>query len=98
MSTVSNPRDAGFDPDRLERLAATIEADVASEVYDGAEVVVARGGLVAFHRQFGFADRAGRRKVTPAQPFITMSIGKQLTATAVFQRVERGDFSLATPV
>src|SRR5258705_10145696 len=98
MSTVSNPRDAGFDPDRLERLAATIEADVASEVYDGAEVVVARGGLVAFHRQFGFADRAGRRKVAPAQPFVSMSIGKQLVVATAFQRIERGDFALTTPV
>jgi CubicO group peptidase (beta-lactamase class C family) len=95
---MTDPRDAGFDPDRLERLAAAIEHDVAAERYDGCEVVVARGGLVAFHRQFGFADRAARRKVAPAQPFITMSIGKQLTVAAVFQRIERGDFALTTSV
>jgi CubicO group peptidase (beta-lactamase class C family) len=98
MHVVADPRDAGFDPDRLERLAAAIDADVASERYDGCEVVVARGGAVGFHRQFGFAERATGRRVEPAQPFLTMSIGKQLTAAAVFQRIERGDFSLATPV
>ena len=87
MPAPIDPRDAGFDPDRLERLAAAIEQDVAAELYDGCEVVIARGGLVAFHRQFGFADRASGRKVVPAQPFVTMSIGKQLTVAAVFQRI-----------
>lgn len=98
MTPLSDPRDAGFDPDRLERLARTIQADVDGERYDGCEVVVARGGAVAFHRQFGFAERATGRRVTPAQPFVSMSIGKQLTVAAVFQRIERGDFALATPV
>ena len=98
MPIQIDPRDAGFDPERLERLATAIEHDVASERYDGCEVVVARGGLVAFHRQFGFADRAARRKIGPAQPFVSMSIGKQLVVTTVFQRIERGDFALTTPV
>ena len=98
MPAPIDPRDAGFDAERLERLATAIERDVASERYDGCEVVVARGGIVAFHRQFGFADRAGRRKVAPAQPFVSMSIGKQLVVATVFQRIERGDFALTTPV
>jgi len=98
MTEPIDPGDAGFDPDRLERLATAIERDVANERYDGCEVVVARGGLVAFHRQFGFADRASRRKIAPAQPFVSMSIGKQLVVTTAFQRIERGDFALTTPV
>ena len=98
MATSVDPRDAGFDPDRLERLAEAIQADVDAERYDGCELVVARGGEVGFHRQFGFADRATGRRVERAQPFVSMSIGKQLTVAAVFQRIERGDFGLATPV
>jgi len=98
MPIPIDPRDAGFDPERLERLATAIDHDIANERWDGCEVVVARGGLVAFHRQFGFADRAGRRKVAPAQPFVSMSIGKQLVVATVFQRIERGDFGLTTPV
>jgi len=94
----SAARDTGFEPERLERLAAAIEQDVAAERYDGAEVVVARGGIVALHRQLGFAERATRRRVERAQPFVSMSIAKQLTVAAVFQRIERGDFALTTPV
>jgi CubicO group peptidase (beta-lactamase class C family) len=96
--TVSDPREAGFDPDRLARLTVAIAHDVDAARYDGCEVVVARGGMVALHKQFGFADRARGRRVEPHQPFVTMSIGKQLTVAAVFQRIERGDFSLTTPV
>jgi CubicO group peptidase (beta-lactamase class C family) len=95
---VNDPRDAGFDPDRLARLAAAIEADVAAQRYDGCELVVAREGRVAFHRQFGFADRAAGRPVAPGQPFVTMSIGKQLAVVAALQRIERGDFGLGTRV
>ena len=50
-------RDTGFDPSRLERLDEVITGDIAAECYDGCELVVARHGVVAFHRQFGFTDR-----------------------------------------
>jgi CubicO group peptidase (beta-lactamase class C family) len=96
--TVGDPREAGFDPDRLGRLTVAIAHDIDTALYDGCEVVVARGGTIAFHKQFGFADRARNRRVDARQPFVTMSIGKQLTVTAVFQRIERGDFALTTPV
>lgn len=91
-------RDADLEPTGLERLADAIERDIAAERYDGCEVVVARHGVVAFHRQFGFSNRASATPVAVAQPFVTMSIGKQLTVAAVLQRIERGDFSLTTPV
>lgn len=98
MTSDVDPQDAGFDPDRLERLAHAIQADIDAARYDGCDVVVARGGTVAFARQFGFAERATGRRVQRAQPFVSMSIGKQLTVAAVFQRIERGDFGLTTPV
>jgi CubicO group peptidase (beta-lactamase class C family) len=93
-----DPAAAGFDPDRLDRLAAAIESDIQSERYDGCELVVARGGQVGFHRQFGFAERATGRRVAAAQPFVTMSLGKQFLVALVLQRIERGDFALTTRV
>jgi CubicO group peptidase (beta-lactamase class C family) len=98
MPTTTEPRDAGFDPGRLDQLARVIDADVAAGRYDGCEMVVARDGKVAYHRQHGFADRVAGRRVEPQQPFVTMSIGKQLIVVAALQRMERGDFTLTTPV
>lgn len=93
-----HPAAAGFHPDALARLGAAIEADIAAERFDGCEIVVGRGGRLAAHAQFGFADRGRGRRVEPHQPFVTMSIGKQFTVAAVFQRIERGDFALTTRV
>jgi len=90
--------DAGFDPGRLARLAQALRADVAAERYDGCEVVVARGGRIAFHEHVGFAERATGRAVEAAQVFVTMSVAKQFTAALVLERIERGQLALTTPV
>ena len=93
-----DPAAAGFDPGWLDRLGAAIERDIQAERYDGCELVVARGGRIGFHRQFGFADRAAGRRVAAAQPFVTMSLGKQFLVALVLQRIERGEFALTTRV
>src|SRR5262245_10510953 len=96
--TAPQPREAGFDPERLELLGRAIDADIEAERYDGCEVVVARGGIVAYHGTHGWADRAARRRVERGQRFITMSIGKQLTVALVLRCIEEGHFALSTPV
>lgn len=93
-----NPRELGFDPARLERLSDIIRADIAAERYDGCELVVGRGGNVAYCERFGFADRAAGRPVERAQPFITMSVAKQFTVVLALRAIERGHFALSTPV
>jgi hypothetical protein len=61
MTTI-HPTDLGLDPDRLRRLTAAIDDDVTAERYDGAVVLVARGGQVALHEAIGWADRAAGRR------------------------------------
>ena len=68
-----NAREAGFDAERLARLTLAIEQDIEAERYDGCELIVGRGGRVAYHDRFGWADRAAGRRVEKDQPFITMS-------------------------
>ncbi|HYB98972.1 MAG TPA: serine hydrolase domain-containing protein [Candidatus Limnocylindrales bacterium] len=96
MST--DARELGFDPERLERLRRTINADIDAERYDGCVVLVARGGHVAMHEAFGFADRASGRHARTDDVFFSMSIAKQLTNAVVMMRVERGDIALTTAV
>ena len=88
----------GFDPQRLARLSEAIQRDIDSERYDGCELVVGRGGTVVYHQWFGWADRAAKRRVEKDQSFISMSIGKQFVVALILNRIERGDFSLSTPV
>lgn len=88
----------GFDPQRLAHLGTAIRADIAAERYDGCEVVVGRGGMVAYHEAFGFADRAAGRAIERDQVFVTMSIGKQFTVALVLNRIERGELAFTTRV
>ena len=96
--TIADPAELGFDPTRLARLTAAIDADVAAERYDGAVVLVARGGQVALHEAIGFADRAARRRARTDDVFAVFSVSKTLTTAAVLVRVDRGELALTTPV
>ncbi len=92
------PEDVGLDPERLARLTAAVERDVAAERYDGAAVLVARRGAVALHEAVGFADRATGRRARVDDVFHLFSITKTLTAVSVLSRIERGQLALTTPV
>ncbi len=88
----------GFDEGRLERLPLAIEQDVANERYDGAVVLVARGGEIALHQAVGFAERASGRKARLDDIFYLFSITKTFTGAAVLRRVDQGEVLLTTPV
>jgi beta-lactamase class C len=63
----------------------------------GAAVVVRRRGQTSFF-DFGDADRATRRRVSPDDIFNLASVGKLFPAILLAQAVERGEVSLDDPV
>ena len=94
-------RDAGqhgFDPDRLLKLKQAIEADTCRTAYDGAEVLVARGGSVVMHEAIGHTNLAGKRKAAIGDIYFIMSLTKQMTVARVLMDIENGKFELTTPV
>ncbi len=95
---MAKPADVGIDAERLGRLSSTIKEDVAKQKYDGAVVVVARGGKVVMHEAIGFTERASGRTARTDDVFLIFSITKSLTAAAVLARVDRGELSLNTKV
>jgi CubicO group peptidase (beta-lactamase class C family) len=95
---TSDPAELGLDPARLARLTAAIDADVAAERYDGAVVLVARGGEVALHEAIGWADRGAGRRAKIDDVFSIFSVTKALTTATVLMRVDRGELALTTPV
>jgi CubicO group peptidase (beta-lactamase class C family) len=96
--TTTDPSDLGLDPARLAHLTAALDADVAAERYDGAVVLVARGGRIALHDAIGWADRAARRRARTDDVFSIFSVTKTLTTATVLMRVDRGELALTTPV
>lgn len=95
---TANPAELGLDATRLDRLAAAIKSDVAQEKYDGAVVIVARGGTIAMHEAIGLAERASGRAARTDDVFFIFSVTKQLTAATVLARIDRGELSLTTRV
>ena len=93
-----NPAELGFNPQALDRLIPTIVKDIAQQQYDGAVLLVARGGQVALHEAIGFAERDAQRLARLDDVFCLFSVTKTLTAAAVLQCVDRGELALTTRV
>ncbi|MGE0485504.1 MAG: serine hydrolase domain-containing protein [Gammaproteobacteria bacterium] len=90
--------DLGFDPLRLARLPARIDADIEAGRYHGAALAVSRHGELVYRDVHGHADRAAGRPLTLDDTFVTFSIGKQFTNVVVLNRIENGDLWLDMPV
>ncbi|HJP40078.1 MAG TPA: serine hydrolase domain-containing protein [Dehalococcoidia bacterium] len=88
----------GMDGARLDRITKVIAWDIEQEQYDGAVVLVARRGKVAYHQAIGFAERKTQRPATIDDVFCLFSVTKTFTAVALLQCVDRGDIRLFTPV
>jgi len=93
---VSNPRDAGMNPEYLARLKRAVEQDMEKGLYDGAGFIVARGGKIVMREAVGMSDRAKGRAASIDDIYFIMSITKQITAVSVLMAIERGDFTLNT--
>ena len=96
--TQADPKDLGFDLERLARVEHLIDADIDAKRYDGAAIRVTRGGNVALSATRGLAERTSARRLESDAVFATMSVGKQFTNTIVLNRIERGDLRLMMPV
>ena len=94
----SSPRRAGLTRHDSTTFVACMQNDIEREQYDGAVVIVARGGQVVLHQALGFAERASQRVMQKDAVFYLFSVTKALTATAILARVDRGQLALTTRV
>lgn len=95
---ISDAGKHGFDPDRLLKLKQAIEVDTSRAVYDGAEVLVARGGSMVMHEAIGHTNLAANRKAAIGDIYFIMSLTKQMTVARVLMDIENGKFELTTKI
>ena len=88
----------GLRPDRMAHLKATIEADIAKELYYGAVIKVARGGEVGIEAAFGAEGPAGTKPLALDSVFSIFSTTKAMTNVLTFRAIELGQFALTTKV
>ena len=63
----------GFDADRLGHLGQVIQRDIAAQRYDGAVLLVARGGKTVLDEAFGWAHRDRERRLKADDVFVSFS-------------------------
>ncbi|MEC9432397.1 MAG: serine hydrolase domain-containing protein [Pseudomonadota bacterium] len=98
FDTVSDPSRLGFDPGRLARFQPWMQAWVDAGKLPGAQVLIARGGEVAYHAL------AGRRDVEAGTPWTRdtlvriYSMTKPITSVAFLMLFEDAKVHLDTPL
>ena len=92
------PESVGLSAERLARLRAGLQQQVAAGRAVGVVAYVARNGRVVFHEAFGQADREAGVPMKTDTVFRIASQTKALTSVAVMMLVEEGRIGLADPV
>jgi CubicO group peptidase (beta-lactamase class C family) len=84
--------------DRLKHLKAVIQDDIARDRYNGAVLIVARGGEIAFQEAIGSHDQAQTRALAMDSVFSIFSVTKAVTNVLAFRAIELGQFALTSKI
>jgi CubicO group peptidase (beta-lactamase class C family) len=89
----------GFIPGRLERITTHLNQHYIDRgKIAGCQVLVARGGEVAYQREFGLLDRERGKPLGRDTIFRIYSMTKPITSVALMMLFEEGRFRLSDPV
>src|SRR5262245_60002681 len=94
----TKPEQVGFSSERLARLTATLQTEVAKGVIPGASLVIVREGRVAYSETFGVANPDTKVPVTKDTIFRIYSMTKPIVSVAAMMLVEEGKLALGEPV
>ena len=97
-SATASPEEVGLSPERLERIAATIQRSVDDGRIAGGVALVARHGQIAYFQAVGMADREAKKPMRTDSIFRICSMSKPITSVAVMMLYEEGRFTLNEPV
>jgi CubicO group peptidase (beta-lactamase class C family) len=95
---LAKPEDVGFSRERLDRIAGTLNADVAKGIIPGAALLIVRNGRIAFYESFGWLDAATKTPMPKNAIFRIYSMSKPITSVAAMILVEQGKLLLGDPV
>ena len=88
----------GMSTERLSRLTAVLQQEVADKRLPGAVVMVARKGKLVYAQAFGGLNSAGGGAMKEDSIFRIYSMTKPIVSTALMMLVEEGKVQLTDPV
>jgi CubicO group peptidase (beta-lactamase class C family) len=95
---LSEPRTLGFLPERLQRISAALEAEIAAGTLPGAVFAIARHGKLAYLESFGHLDPATRTPMRNDALFSIASMTKPLVTVGALTLCEEGRMMVNEPV
>ena len=93
-----DPSEVGFDADRLELIGQHFRQYVDDAKLPGINILVSRGGKVAYREMYGHRDVERGTGVESDTIYRFYSMTKPVTSVAAMQLYERGLFQLKDPI
>ena len=87
---VAEPQALGFAPDRLPRIAAALNAEIARNALPGAVLMIARRGKLGYCETFGYLDPVARTAMPADAMFSIASMTKPLVTVGALMLAEEG--------
>jgi CubicO group peptidase (beta-lactamase class C family) len=98
LPRAERPEQVGLSSERLARVTARIEADVARGAIPGVVLAIARAGRIGYAEAIGYRDRDAGAAMQLDSIFRIASMTKPLTSLAAMMLGEEGRLDLAAPV
>ena len=95
---VSAAEKVGLSPQGLQRLTATLKAEVDKGRMPGAVIAIARKGQLAYFETIGYVDPASKAPMPRDAIFSIASMTKPMVSVAIMMLHDEGKLFLADPV
>lgn len=95
---MNKPQEPGLVSDRLARIKALFDADVANGTIPGAVALIARHGKLAYLESFGYRDREKQLPMGTDSIFRIASMTKPMVSASIMMLAEEGRLRLVNPV
>ena len=90
------PRNAGLLPKRLDRIDERIQRSIENGEVAGTVALIAKDGLIGYHKAFGQADIANGKVMEKSALFRIASMSKLVTVVGALMLYEKGYFTMNT--
>jgi len=89
------PEEAGANPYNFQAIDTIIREGLEKEAYPGGQLLIAKDGLIIYHKTFGYYDFSKQQKVTENTVYDLASVSKATgTLLAVMKSYDDGNFQL----
>ena len=95
---MSVPEKVGLSSERLQRLTATLKAEVEQGRLPGAVIAIARKGQLAYFEAVGFRDAEAKTPMPQDAIFSIASMTKPMVSVAIMMLHDEGKLFLSDPV